>query len=145
MYISKLELKVDLRPVLKAWALMFTVLFMPGLFSRMVYNVGANDPITPLFTDVNLALILFTFMIIALPVLWFADRLFGVIPSKDHCYVMIFVSLGACYLAGYLASGATAMAAVLFFSAICVITICVLKRYVWYVDDLWIFSIIATK
>ncbi|MCL2142715.1 MAG: hypothetical protein FWH44_00415 [Methanomassiliicoccaceae archaeon] len=137
--------KLDLRPVLKGWALMFTVMFMPGMFSRMVYNIGKSDPITPLFSDANIALALLTFMLVALPVLWFIEKWFAVIPSKNQCYVMIFVSLGISYLAGYLAGGAPLMSAVLFMSAIGVVTICVLRRYVWYVDDLWIFSLIATK
>jgi len=136
----------DVRSVLKAWSLMFGVLFMPGIFSRMVYDPsGSKDVITKFFLDANMALALFVFMIFAIPVLWFIDRWFGVIPSKNQCYIMIFLSLGSCYLAGYIAFGAPAMAAVLFLSAISVVTISVLRRTEWYVDDLWIFSVIASK
>jgi hypothetical protein len=145
MRMLKNDVKADLRPVLKAWSIMFAVMFMPGIFSRMVYNIGSNDPITPLFTDVNIALVLLVFMVIGLPVLWYIDRIFAVIPSKNQCYAAIFVSLGICYLAGYLSFGAPAAAAVLFLSAIGVVSICVLRRYAWYLDDLWIFSIIASK
>ena len=137
--------KVDLRPALKAWAILFTVMFMPGIFSRMVYNIDSNDPITPLFTDANVALFLLMCMIFTLPVLWYLERIFAVVPSKNQCYAMIFISMGICYLAGYLAFGAPAAAIVLFLSAIGVVTICVLRRYVWYLDDLWIFSILASK
>jgi len=138
--------RMDIKPVLKAWSIMFGVLFMPGVFSRMVYDPsGSNDAITQFFVDANMALALLLFMIIALPVLWFLDSVFAVIPSKIQCYIMIFLSLGVSYLAGYIALGAPAMAAVIFVSAICVVTINVLRRFVWYVDDLWIFSIIASK
>ena len=138
--------KTDMRPVFKAWGFLFGVLFMPGIFSRMIYDPsGSKDSITQFFVDTDIALALFIFMIAALPVLWFLDRWFAVIPSKIQCYVMILLSLGASYLAGYLALGATAMSAVLFMSAVGVVTISVLKQYEWYVDDLWIFSVIATK
>ena len=146
MHMTGSDDNMNMRHVLKAWGFMFGVLFMPGIFSRMVYDpTGAKDLITPFFVDTNMALALFLFMAIALPLLWSLDRWFGVIPSKIQCYVMIFLSLGASYLAGYLALGATAMAAVLFLSAIGVVTISVLKRYKWYVDDLWVFTIIGAK
>jgi len=142
----RFETKTDLRPVLKAWGIMFSMLFMPGVFSRMVYDpAGSKDAITQLFVDTDMALALLIFMLFALPVLWSLDKRFGVIPSKNQCYVMIFLSLGVSYLAGYLAFGAPAMAVVLFASAICVVTINVLKRTEWFVDDLWIFSVISTK
>ena len=138
--------KADLRPVLKAWSIMFGVFFMPGVFSRMIYDPsGSKDAITQFFVDSDMALALLVFMIFALPVLWSLDTRFAVIPSKNQCYVMVFLSLGVSYLAGYLVFGAPAMAAVLFASAICAVTINVLKRCAWYVDDLWIFSIIASK
>jgi 4-hydroxybenzoate polyprenyltransferase len=125
---------------------MFGVLFMPGIFSRMVYDPsGSKDAISQFFVDANMALALLIFMIFALPVLWFLDRWFGAIPSKNQCYVMIFLSLGSSYLAGYIALGAPAMSVVLFLSALGVVTISVLKRHSWYVDDLWIFSFISPK
>ena len=138
--------ETDLRPVFKAWSIMFTAMFMPGIFSRMVYDPGGSrDAITQLFTDVNIVYTLIVFMMVALPVLWCLDILFTVIPSKNQCYLMILLSLGACYLAGYLALGAILLSVTMFLSAVCVVTICVLKRYVWYLDDLWIFSVIASK
>jgi hypothetical protein len=136
----------EYRSVLKAWSLMFGVLFMPGIFSRMVYDpLGSKDVITQFFVDANMALALLVFMVFALPALWYLEKWFGVIPSKNQCYIMIFMSLGLCYVAGYIALGAPAMAAVLFLSAIFTVTITVLRRVSWYVDDLKIFSIIAAK
>jgi hypothetical protein len=140
-----LNLNIDLRPALKAWGFMFVALFMPGFFSRMVYNVGVADPLTPLFADPNIALALLIFMVFALPVLWYIEKIFAVIPSKNQCYAMIFICLGVCYIAGYILSGAPAMSIVFFLSAIGVVSICVLRRFVWYLDDLWIFGILATK
>ncbi|MDR2866394.1 MAG: hypothetical protein LBV13_03205 [Methanomassiliicoccaceae archaeon] len=135
----------DIRSVLKAWSLMFGVLFMPGMFSRMIYDPsGSKDMFTRFFLDANMALALLVFMVFAIPVLWFLDRWFAVIPSKNQCYIMMVLSLGSCYLAGYIALGAPAMAAVLFLSAISVVTISVLRRVAWYVDDLKIFSFIAS-
>ena len=126
--------------------MMFGVLFMPGIFSRMIYDPsGSKDAITQFFVDTNMALALFLFMIVALPVLWFLDTKFAVIPSTVQCYVMIFLSLGVSYLAGYIALGAPAMSAVLFMSAVGTVTICVIKRNAWYVDDIWVFSIIGSK
>ena len=145
MRISGSDNKKDLKPVLKAWSIMFG-LFMPGVFSRMVYDpTGTKDVISQFFVDANMALALILFMMAALPVLWFLDTWFAVIPSKIQCYVMVFLSLGVSYLAGYIAMGAPVMSAVLFMSAIGVVTINVLRRFVWYVDDLWIFSVIASK
>jgi len=138
-----IETDIDFRPVLKAWGFMFVALFMPGLFSRMVYNAGTPDPLSPMFSDPNIALALLVFMIVALPVLWFIENIFGVIPSKNQCYVLIFVCLGASYISGYLASGAPLMSVVLFLSAIGTVSICVLRRHVWYLDDLWVFSFLA--
>ena len=138
--------KYDMKPVLKAWGMMFGVLFMPGIFSRMIYDPsGSKDAISQFFVDANMALALLLFMMVALPVLWFLDTWFAVIPSKTQCYVMLFLSLGVSYLSGYIAMGAPVMAAVLFSSAIGVVTISVLKRFAWYVDDLWIFSFISPK
>lgn len=138
--------EIDLLPVLKAWGFMFGVLFMPGIFSRMIYDPsGSKDVITQFFVDANIALALLVFIAFALPALWYLERIFAVIPSTIECYVMIVISLGISYLAGYLALGAPAMCAVLFITAIGVVTICVLRRYEWYVDDLKIFSFIATK
>jgi hypothetical protein len=136
----------EYRPVLKAWSLMFGVLFMPGIFSRMIYDPsGSKDVITQFFVDTNIALALLVFMVFALPALWYLEKWFAVIPSKGQCYVMIFLCLGSCYLSGYIALGAPAMSAVLFLSAIFVVTITILRRVSWYVDDLKIFSIIAAK
>ena len=146
MHMLNSDTKTDMRPVLKAWSLMFGILFMPGVFSRMIYDpAGLKDGITQFFVDSNMALALLVFMLFTLPVLWRLDRSFAVIPSKNQCYVMILLSLGSCYLAGYLLHGAAAMSIVLFLSATCVVTISVLKKKAWYVDDLWIFSIISTK
>jgi len=140
------DIKIDLKPVLKAWSIMFGILFMPGVFSRMIYDPsGSHDAITQFFLDANMALALLLFMMVALPVLWFLETWFAVIPSKIQCYAMIFTSLGVSYLAGYLAMGAPAMSAVLFMSAIGVVTINILRRYEWYLDDLKIFSIIVSK
>ncbi|MDR0334413.1 MAG: hypothetical protein LBH69_00800 [Methanomassiliicoccaceae archaeon] len=139
------DIKVDISPALKAWAFMFVALFMPGLFSSMVYRAGSDNPLAPLFADANIALALLIFMIVALPVLWYIEKIFAVIPSKNQCYALLFMCLGASYISGYIAGGAPAMAAVLFLSAIGTVTICVLRRFVWYLDDLWIFSILAGK
>ncbi|MDR0791283.1 MAG: hypothetical protein LBE47_01955, partial [Methanomassiliicoccaceae archaeon] len=125
----------EYRSVLKVWSLMFGVLFMPGIFSRMVYDpTGSKDVITQFFVDANMALALLVFMAFALPALWYLEKWFAVIPSKNQCYAMIFMSLGSCYIAGYIALGAPAMAAVLFLSAIFTVTITVLRRTSWYVD-----------
>ena len=143
---SESDKKMDIKPVLKAWSIMFGVLFMPGVFSRMVYDPsGSKDAVTQFFVDANMALALLLFMLVALPVLWFLDSVFAVIPSKTQCYIMIFMSLGVSYLAGYIALGAPVMSAVIFMSAIGVVTISVLRRFAWYADDLWIFSVIASK
>ncbi|MDR0778211.1 MAG: hypothetical protein LBE48_02070 [Methanomassiliicoccaceae archaeon] len=136
----------EYRSVLKAWSLMFGVLFMPGIFSRMIYDpTGSKDMFTRFFVDANMALALLVFMVFALPVLWYIEKWFAVIPSKNQCYAMIVLSLGSCYLSGYIALGAPAMAAVLFLSAIFTVTITVLRRVSWYLDDLKIFSFIAAK
>jgi len=136
----------DLRPVLKAWSILFTVAFMPGIFSRMVYHPGSSgDDITQWLADVNIALALILFMAAALPVLWYMDSVFAVIPSKNQCYAMILVSIGACYIAGYLAQSVILLSLTIFASAVGTVTICVLRRYAWYLDDLWIFSVIASK
>ena len=146
MHMLKIDDGTDLRPVLKAWSIMFGALFMPGIFSRLVYDPsGSNDIVSKFFADTGIAVVLLIFMLFAIPALWFLDTKFAVIPSKIQCYIMILLSLGTSYLAGYIAFGAPLMAAVLFASAICVVTISVLKRYAWYVDDLIIFSIIAKK
>jgi len=145
MHMFNVDLGIDMRPVLKAWGFMFVALFMPGFFSRLVYNAGASDPLSPMFADPNIALALLIFMIVALPVLWFIEKIFAVIPSKNQCYVLIFICLGVSYLAGYMATGAPLMSAVLFLSAIGTVSICVLRRQVWYLDDLWIFTLIVPK
>ena len=139
------DLMVSLRPALKAWAFMFAALFAPGLFSSMVYRVGADDPLTSLFADANIALALLLFMIVALPVLWHIENIFAVIPSKIQCYALLILCLVASYISGYIAGGAPAMAAVMFLSAIGTVTICVLRRFVWYLDDLKIFGLLAGK
>ena len=136
----------ELKPVLKAWSIMFGALFMPGIFSRMVYDpTGSKDQITQFFVDANIALVLLLFMIFALPILWFIDKWFGIIPSSVQCYIMIFLSLGISWLAGYIAMGAPLMSAVLFAFAVGVVTITIVKRFAWYVDDLKIFSLIASR
>jgi len=139
------EKKTDMRPVFKAWSLVFAMLFMPGIFSRMVYNPSASSGIAPLLSDINITLVIMFFMIFALPALWFLERLFDVIPSKTQCYMMLVLSAGTCYLAGYIAFGAPVTAAILFLSAIGVITISILKRHDWYLDDLLIFTIMEKK
>jgi len=138
--------KTDMRPVFKAWSLMFAMLFMPGIFSRMVYNPSRSTGfVAPFLSDMNIVLVILIFMAFALPILWFLERLFAVIPSKAQCYAMLLLSAGTCYLAGYITFDAPVTAIILFISAIGVVTITVLKRYDWYLDDLRVFSIIETK
>jgi len=138
--------ETDLRPVLKAWSILFTVAFMPGFFSRMVYHPGGSaGDMTQWLGDSNLALAIIILMLVLLPVLWFMDRIFAVIPSKNQCYVMVIASIALSYAAGYLAQDVILFSLTIFASAIGTVTICVLKQYAWYVDDLWIFSVIASK
>jgi len=137
--------KEDMRPVFKAWSLMFVMLFMPGIFSRMVYNPsGSSDYAAPFLSDINVALAIILFMALVLPVLWFLER-FAVIPSKAQCYAMLLISACVSYFAGYITFGAPVTAVVLFLFAIGIVTINVLRRHDWYLDDLWIFSIIEKK
>jgi hypothetical protein len=136
----------DLRPVLKAWSILFTVAFMPGVFSRMVYHPGESaGDMTQWLADANIALAIVILMMALLPILWFMDRIFAVIPSKNQCYAMVIASIALSYMAGYLAQDVILFSLTIFASAIGTVTICVLKRYAWYVDDLWIFSVIASK
>jgi len=136
----------DLRPVLKAWSILFTVAFMPGIFSRMVYHPGESaGEMTQWLADANIALAIVLLMIFLLPVLYYMDRIFAVIPSKNQCYAMVIASIALSYAAGYLAQDVILFSLTIFASAIGTVTICVLKRYAWYVDDLWIFSVIASK
>jgi len=136
----------DLRPVLKAWSILFTVAFMPGIFSRMVYHPGGSaNEMTQWLADTQIALVIVVIMIAALPILWYMDRVFAVIPSKNQCYFMVIVSIAICYLAGYLAQDVMFLSLTIFAFAVGTVTICVIKQHEWYVDDLWIFSVIASK
>jgi hypothetical protein len=138
--------KADLRPVLKAWSIIFGALFMPGIFSRLVYDPsGSKDAISPFFADMNVTLVILVFMLFAVPVLWFLDTGFGVLPSKTQCYLLVLLLAVCSYLAGYIAFGAPLTAAVLFTLVMLTITIVVVKRYAWYLDDLMIFSFISKK
>ena len=119
---------------------------MPGIFSRLVYDPsGSRDVLSQFFADMNVTLAILVFMMFAIPVLWFLDTKFEVIPSKTQCYAMIVLSAIVSYIAGYVAFDAPAAAAVLFALAIVVLTVIVVKRYAWYLDDLMIFSIISKK
>jgi len=136
----------DLRPVLKAWSILFTVAFMPGVFSRMVYHPGSSGSgIAQWLADSDIAFVIIVLMAVVLPILWYMDRVFAVIPSKNQCYAMVIASIAFCYIAGYLAQDAILFSLTIFASAVGTVTICVLKQYAWYVDDLWIFSVIASK
>ena len=136
----------DLRPVFKAWSILFTVAFMPGIFSRMVYHPGVSgNDMTQWLADSDIALMIVVLMMAVLPILWYMDRVFAVIPSKNQCYAMVIASIAFCYIAGYLAQDVILFSLTVFASAVGTVTICVLKQYAWYVDDLWIFSVIASK
>ena len=138
--------KADVRPVLKVWSLAFGALFMPGIFSRLIYDPsGSKDVLSQFFADTNITIAIFVLMLFAIPVLWFLDTKFEIIPSKIQCYIIIVLSAACSYISGYVAFGAPATAAVLFTLVILTVTIIVLKRYAWYLDDLFIFSFISKK